>query len=589
MQDDLEARAVRSEHDTPLGRFMIAWGMSGDMEQFAPPAPADKPHDLYAMDPAGARTIDVVYPRDRQITSLPLYRSRTRPDGLYALAEITNGVWAQGTRIALPYRGPADRVRDAWIIGRPASSYDAQDWETLAVEPYLLTLARRGDEHGFEVHAESGFGFREALYPLDPSQADGLGRDRHIRILLAAALHRDVQNDAAPDVADFAALCDLVLAGPSAALSARLEAARDVRVMLRHAYGLPPGGDAFARDWFERPDGPPEGLDVEALDVTAPEFGERSPWARDEVVHNADGSRFAAAINVHEHTMMNELGRLVWGIVRQGRPTIIGRGDSLRAVCGSRPFAHWVTDRAFVVRVAARDGRRPLLAVDIARGFATLTAPDDGKTLPADIVPADLEGLEWSPHLARLKPVVQSSRPEPNSRSEPKPPAGVSRLLGELWDIVRALEPLTLRLKPRAPRTGTARTRRAVGEEIGLDRDFERLEPALVAVGAERGIVWRDPRGPDGFVTREYGWRGRLIRVDHTFEGRFAVKVSAEPASSERPPGSDGWVRLEALVEPDAYPDRPGALPEETDADTFLRRIAKLPEALAGPTSRRSP
>ena len=431
MRNEREASAVRREHDTPLGRFVIAWGTSGGMEEFPPPAPAGDAHDLHAMDPAGAQTIELVEPRHGQGKSLELYRSRARPDNLYVLAEITNGVWAQGTRVALPYPGPPDRIRDAWIVGRPASTYDARTWETLAVEPYLLTLMRRGDEHAFEIHAESGFGFRKALYPLDPSRADGLRQDRHARILLAAALHHDVQSDAAPDVADFAAFCDLVLAGPSAALSERLETARDVRFMLRHAYGVPPDGDAFTDDWFE----------------TADRESGSAPAARGE------------------------------------------RSD--------------------------------------ARG----------------------------------------------ERSEARPKAaGLDRLIGELREIVHAVERLAGIAKP------PARTRRAVDEEIGLDRDFERLEPALLAIGAEPQTVWRDPRGPDGFVTREYSWRHRLIRVDHTIEGRFAVRVTAEPATHERPPAPDGWLALESLVEPGAHPREPGAPGEESDAETFLRRIAKLPE-----------
>ena len=513
-----------------------------------------------------AGRIEVDEPLHDERVRLGLYRSRSQPTGLYLLGEITNGVYAQGTRVVLPYPGAVDTVRDAWIVGRPAPSFDADAWQTITVEPYLLSMMQRGAEWAFEVHAESGLGFRKAIYPVDDSQAAGLGADRHARILLASALHHAVQNDAAPSTSDFASLCDLVLAGPSEDLTRRLDAMTDVRFMLCHAYGLPTDGGAFVGDWFDVASVP------QGLDVTSAEYGKRSPWARDEVVMSPDGSYFVAAINIHERTPPNqdETGMFVWGDEVDGRRAITGCGGNLLAACRTRPFAHWVGESTFVVRVAVRDGRGPLLAVDMDRGFATLHRSDREATRPDEVVLVDLDGAEWFEDLASLESIARNGGGES--------PRGVRRLLAELRDVARGLESLGAR-RPRSAATDTGRSRRAVNEEIGLDRDFEKLEPSLTAIGAEAVIVWRDPRGPAGFVTREYAWRDRLIRIDHTFEGSFAVKVSAKPATSADPPPPADWFALETVVEPDVAPPGPGDSAEETDATTFLRRIALLPDA----------
>lgn len=115
----------------------------------------------------------------------------------------------------------------------------------------MLALIERGAELAVEIHAESGIAWRTAIYPLDRRRVDALAAERHGRILLAAALYHDVQNGRPPSIAAFTELCDLILAGPSEALSDRLESLRDVRFHLRRAYDLPPGGLAFSASWFD--------------------------------------------------------------------------------------------------------------------------------------------------------------------------------------------------------------------------------------------------------------------------------------------------------------------------------------------------
>ena len=243
-----------AETDTPLGRFRIDWDAPGGAGAFPAPACVRDGSDLYPARIGGLALPDPVRGGE---ADLGLHRQRSDQGALLLMGTAPGGPRIRGVRLAPSHDGPPDPVRDAHLMDRPAWNHDPAAWETLASEPWLLQVLRRGDAHGFHVHTESGHGWRTALYPLTGAQADGLRADRHARILLAAALHDGVQNDRAASVAAFGALCDLILAGPGTALSERLEALDGgrgrVRTALCHAYVLPPGGEGFARDWFDVP------------------------------------------------------------------------------------------------------------------------------------------------------------------------------------------------------------------------------------------------------------------------------------------------------------------------------------------------
>ena len=130
-------------------------------------------------------------------------------------------------------------------------------------------------------------------------------------------------------------------------------------------------------------DGLPEGLDLSAL-----RSGKAGAWSRDETVFGPDGRSFATAFDIVEASMGNEMGRLLWGSWAEVRPQILGHLQT-PLYCWSRPFCHWLAPGLFVVKIATPEGRLPLLAIDIARGFQRL-GRDTPASRPAEITAGDL-------------------------------------------------------------------------------------------------------------------------------------------------------------------------------------------------------
>ena len=139
---------------------------------------------------------------------------------------------------------------------RPLSTYDTREWETLADEPWAGSVMRRGDEHALEVQVESGFAFRRALYPLSGHCGSFLAENVVARRILLATLLGAVQNDRAPDVADFTKMLWLVRDGPADELARRLEdldgPRGEVRYWLAMLYRTDPAApDLAAGSWHE--------------------------------------------------------------------------------------------------------------------------------------------------------------------------------------------------------------------------------------------------------------------------------------------------------------------------------------------------
>ena len=128
----------------------------------------------------------------------------------------------------------AAQFRLAYSAGRPATNYDAGEWITLATEPWVAAVMRRGVEYALEIHAEAGFSFRRALYPISARAASVLIDDRVARRLVAATLVQGVQNDRAPSIPEFDDTLRLVVNGPRDALADRLEGIDGVRHEVRY-------------------------------------------------------------------------------------------------------------------------------------------------------------------------------------------------------------------------------------------------------------------------------------------------------------------------------------------------------------------
>lgn len=64
----------------------------------------------------------------------------------------------------------------------------------------------------------------------------------------------------------------------------------------------------------------PEGLDAQDF---IPH--QKNPWSREQTCFNASKTKFVAAFNIYEHTMMNEMDQIIWGSFRGN--TALGRVD----------------------------------------------------------------------------------------------------------------------------------------------------------------------------------------------------------------------------------------------------------------------
>lgn len=125
----------------------------------------------------------------------------------------------------------------------------------------------------------------------------------------------------------------------------------------------------------------PDGLKIQSV---APH--ERHPWARDETCFNYSETRFVAAFNIVEATMMNDMGKFIWGSIVDQQPVVTGFLKEVTAYCWERPFVHWLDDRCFAVKVAPCRQLFPVIAVHFDKGFQVLDGLDhrDSRASHAD-------------------------------------------------------------------------------------------------------------------------------------------------------------------------------------------------------------
>ena len=108
----------------------------------------------------------------------------------------------------------------------------------------------------------------------------------------------------------------------------------------------------------------PNGLDVQSI---LPHH--RDVWARDETCFNQSKTKFVAAFNIYEHSMMNEMGRIVWGVLKGDTAEVQDGLNQFPICCWERPFAHWIDDNCFAVKFAGGKHHYPIVAIHFEKGF----------------------------------------------------------------------------------------------------------------------------------------------------------------------------------------------------------------------------
>lgn len=152
----------------------------------------------------------------------------------------------------------------------------------------------------------------------------------------------------------------------------------------------------------------PPGLDLDSL--PGPKRGvDPAIYFRDESVASPSGRYFALAYTIFEATDGNEVGRVLWGQVVEGRAEILGNPGVL-ACCWSSPWASWINDEAFVFKAHFHDGERtylPLVVFHMKRGFAVVPGTNSVSSRPSkDLrLPRRFEPI-WKPAL--LRAIAQS-------------------------------------------------------------------------------------------------------------------------------------------------------------------------------------
>ena len=119
----------------------------------------------------------------------------------------------------------------------------------------------------------------------------------------------------------------------------------------------------------------PGGLDVQALHPH-----NRNLWARDQTCFNPSKTRFVAAFNIYEHTMMNEMGRVVWGGWSENTAQVQGQMRKHLAYCWERHFAHWLDDDCFAIKIDGGKQHYPIVVIHLEKGLQKVCSFDNLET-----------------------------------------------------------------------------------------------------------------------------------------------------------------------------------------------------------------
>lgn len=140
----------------------------------------------------------------------------------------------------------------------------------------------------------------------------------------------------------------------------------------------------------------PEGLDAQDF---IPH--QKNPWSREQACFNASKTKFVAAFNIYEHTMMNEMGQIIWGSFRGNTALVEGFLQERWVFCWENPFAHWLGDACFAIKVSGGKNRYPVLAIHFEKGLQILGGSDHLKTR-ASHFSAESLSKTWFPSEAEL-------------------------------------------------------------------------------------------------------------------------------------------------------------------------------------------
>jgi hypothetical protein len=109
-----------------------------------------------------------------------------------------------------------------------------------------------------------------------------------------------------------------------------------------------------------------EGIDISGLH--GPKRGSYpAHFFRDEVAWSPSRSRFAIAYTICEVSMSNDVGCIAWGTQEAGKIKIVQNPAELLVSCWGTPFARWISDTKFIIRIQVRDISRllvPVLVID---------------------------------------------------------------------------------------------------------------------------------------------------------------------------------------------------------------------------------
>ena len=100
--------------------------------------------------------------------------------------------------------------------------------------------------------------------------------------------------------------------------------------------------------------------------------------------------------------MMNELGRIVWGGLAVETVHILGQMQKHLVYCWEQPFANWIDDNCFVLKITDGSQHYPLLAVDLNKGFQKICGSDNLKSRAIQIGKEDISD-NWSPDQEQLQ------------------------------------------------------------------------------------------------------------------------------------------------------------------------------------------
>lgn len=137
----------------------------------------------------------------------------------------------------------------------------------------------------------------------------------------------------------------------------------------------------------------PSDIDLESL--PGPRRGKHPAlYVRDEAVWAPGRAHVAVAYTIHEASMGNEVGLLLWARMENGKATILGNPSNLLISCWRSPWCRWLDAETFVFKTQyfhrART-RTPLVVLHVRNEFAVVQGTDAPDVWLDRDIPRDLD------------------------------------------------------------------------------------------------------------------------------------------------------------------------------------------------------